>query len=74
MWLKIIIAILFFGNIIALGAAFRTLLADQGKASKRTANLLLVRVTLAALLLLAIVYGLWSGDLGISAPWDNPRT
>lgn len=73
MWLKVIIVILFIGNIVALGSAFYTLMADQGKASKRTANLLFVRVALAGLLLLAVSYGVWSGDLGISAPWNNPQ-
>ena len=71
MWLKVIIVILFIGNIVALGAAFYTLLVDQGKAGKRTANLLFVRVALAALLLVFVTYGVWSGDLGISAPWHN---
>ncbi|MEO2176321.1 MAG: DUF2909 domain-containing protein [bacterium] len=72
MWLKIIIVILFIGNIAALGSAFHTLVSDEGQDSKRTANRLLIRVVMAALLLLAIVYGLWSGELGIAAPWYSP--
>ena len=47
MWLKIIIVLLFIGNIVALGRAFFTLIVDQGGDSKRTANMLLVRVSLA---------------------------
>ena len=74
MWLKVIIVILFIGNILALGTALVTLLSDQGKASKRTANWLLVRVALAGLLLLFVVYGVWSGDLGISSPWHHPKS
>ncbi len=72
MWLKVIIVILFIGNIIALSSAFYTLVSDQGRGSKRTANRLLIRVLLAALLLIAIVYGVWTGDLGIAAPWYSP--
>jgi hypothetical protein len=67
--IKTVIVLLFIGNIIALGTAFVTLMQDQGGASKRTANWLLVRVGLAILLLVAVVYGLWTGDLGMSAPW-----
>lgn len=69
MVIKTVIVLLFIGNIIALGTAFVTLMQDQGGASKRTANWLLVRVGLAISLLVAVVYGLWTGDLGMSAPW-----
>ena len=68
-WLKIAIVILFIANLAALGSAFYTLLTDKGKGGQRTARLLLLRVSLAALLLLFIVYGFWSGQLGVSAPW-----
>lgn len=73
MWLKIIIVILFIGNVVALGRAFFTLVVDQGGNSKRTANMLLIRVALAILLLLAVAYGVWSGDLVMSSPWYNPQ-
>ena len=74
MWLKILIVVLFIANLIALGSAFYTLLVDQGQATKRTANLLLIRVSLAVLLLLLVSYGVWSGQLGIYAPWNpGPR-
>lgn len=69
MWLKVIIVVLFLANLAALSTAFYTLLVDQGKGGKRTANLLLIRVSLAALLLLVVGIGVWSGELGISAPW-----
>jgi hypothetical protein len=73
MWLKITIVVLFVANLIALGSAFYTLLVDQGRGGKRTANLLLLRVSLAVLLLLVVSYGVWSGDLNISAPWQPAR-
>ncbi len=69
MILKSVIVILFIANLVALGSAFYTLLTDQGRGGKRTARLLLLRVSLAALLLLAIAWGFWTGQLGISAPW-----
>jgi hypothetical protein len=69
MWLKVIIVILFIANLIALGSALYTLLQDQGRGGKRTAWLLAIRVSLAALLLGFVVFGFWSGQLGVSAPW-----
>ena len=74
MALKTIIVLLFIGNVVALGTAFVTLMQDQGRDSKRTANWLLIRVTLAGLLLIAVTYGVWSGDLAISSPWYNPSS
>ncbi|XOV86232.1 MAG: DUF2909 family protein [Pseudomonadota bacterium] len=69
MWLKILIVVLFIANLGALGTALYTLLVDQGRGGKRTANLLLVRVSLAALLLVVVAFGVWSGQLGVSSPW-----
>ena len=72
MWIKVVIVILFIANLIALGSAFMTLLQDQGQGGTRTARLLLIRVSLAALLLLFVAYGFYSGDLGVGgAPWLN---
>jgi hypothetical protein len=71
MWIKIIIVVLFIANLAALSGAFYTLMLDQGRGGKRTANLLLVRVSLAVLLLAVVIYGVWSGDLGIAAPWHG---
>ena len=70
MWLKSIIIILFIANLIALGSALVTLLQDQGQGGTRTARLLLIRVSLAALLLICVAYGFYSGQLGVGgAPW-----
>ncbi|MDG2072845.1 MAG: DUF2909 domain-containing protein [Pseudomonadales bacterium] len=69
--LKVTIIILFIANLVALGTAFYTLLVDQGRGGKRTANLLLLRVSLAALLMIVVIYGFWSGQLSLSAPWSR---
>ena len=70
MWLKVVIVILFIANLIALGSALFTMLRDQGQGSKSTANLLLIRVSLAAVLLVFIAYGFYTGQLGLTgAPW-----
>lgn len=70
MWLKVIVVVLFIANLIALGSALVTLLKDQGRGGKRTASLLLIRVSLAALLLVVIAYGFYTGQLGVGgAPW-----
>lgn len=72
MLLKAVIVVLFIGNVVALGTALVTLMKDQGEDGKRTAKWLTIRVSLAALLILTVTYGIWSGQLGISSPWHNP--
>ena len=72
MWLKFIIVILFIANLAALGRALFSLLQDQGQGGTRTARLLLIRVSLAALLLVFVAYGFYTGELGVGgAPWLN---
>lgn len=71
MWLKIIIIILFIAVVFSLSSALVFLLKDMGSASKRTLYLLGIRVFLAALLLASIFYGLYTGKLNSSAPWDQ---
>ena len=68
MWLKPTIVILFIAILISLAASVICLLKDQGS-TNRTRNLLGIRVALAVLLLACVSYGLWSGDLILSAPW-----
>lgn len=70
MLLKTAIVLLLVGMLLSLSGAFYTLMQDQGRRSGRTARLLAVRVTLAALTILLIGYGIWSGELTPSAPWD----
>ncbi|MGI9322184.1 MAG: DUF2909 family protein [Pseudomonadales bacterium] len=65
--MEIAIVILFIANVVVLGRAFFTLMQDQGKGGNRTARLLLLRVSLAALLLALVVYGFYTGQLGSTA-------
>lgn len=68
--LKISIIIVMIAMLISLITGFNFLLKDKGDPTKkRTAYALGIRVSLAALLLILIAYGLWSGQLGIQAPW-----
>lgn len=70
MWLKVIIVILFIAIVASLSSAFVFLVKDIGvPESKRTLYALGTRITLAALLLLAIWYGYHSGILSNTAPW-----
>lgn len=71
MWLKVIIVILFIAVLISLSSALVFLLKDMGSRSKRTLYTLGIRVSLAALLLACIFYGLYTGQLNSSAPWDH---
>ena len=70
MFLKMLVALLFIANLIALGGALYALLNDQGReGGGRTARFLLIRVSLAAALLVVIVYGFYTGELGVGVPW-----
>ena len=71
MLLKTAIVILFILVVLSLSRAMFFLLKDQGQPRKRVLYALGARVGLAALLLLCIFYGLYTGQLGSSAPWDT---
>ena len=74
MLLKIIIVILFIGVVISLTSGLVFLLKDIDSPTKRTVYALGIRVGLASLLMMTIFYGLYSGQLGSSAPWDIKLT
>ena len=71
MWLKILIVILFIGVLISLSSGLVFLLRDTGNNNKRTLYALGIRVCLASALVIAIIYGLVSGRLNSTAPWDR---
>ncbi len=68
--LKFVIVILLIGVIASLSTGFYFLVKDQGNNRKRLLYALGIRVSLAALLVGCIVYGIASGQLGSQAPWD----
>ncbi|MDA8982031.1 DUF2909 domain-containing protein [Gammaproteobacteria bacterium] len=58
--------------LVSLGASLVFLLLDQGKTdSKRTVYALGARVTFAVILILLVIYGLYTGELGNSVPWQR---
>lgn len=67
MWLKILIVVLLIGALISLASALVFLIRDQGR-RERTANALMVRVSLCALILLLIIYGFVSGEITPHSP------
>ena len=71
MWLKLLIVFLFIAVLVSLSGALVFLLKDMGSRSKRTLYALGVRVSLGAMLLASIFYGLATGQLGSYAPWDD---
>lgn len=74
MALKIIIVILFIAVLLSLFSSLTFLLKDLEVAqSKRTLYALGIRITLAATLLGVIGYGIHTGQLRSTAPWDNSR-
>lgn len=72
--LKFLIVVLFIAVVASLSSGLVFLLKDMSITdSKRTLYALGIRITLAATLLLVIAYGIYSGQLGSTAPWDQNR-
>ncbi len=70
--LKILILLIMIALIITLGFGLFFLMIDQGKPEKkRLVNSLGIRVGLAASLMALIIYGVATGQLGNSNPWDT---
>ena len=72
--LKVIIVILLICVILSLMSGLVFLFKDTGRPdSRRLWYALGVRITFAALLLIAIGYGFYTGELrmGINAPWHG---
>jgi len=69
MLLKTIIIVLLIGLIASLGSGLVFLFKDVGT-TRRTLHSLGVRITLAVALMATIIFGFFSGQLKIGAPWD----
>ena len=69
--LKVLILILFILVVISLSSGAFFLIKDQGAPDrKRTYYSLYFRVISVTLLILTIVYGIWSGELRLNSPWQ----
>ena len=69
--LKILIVVFLLALVISLGSGFYYLMTDQGdKHKRRLFHSLGVRLSLAIGLMVVIIYGVASGQLGHSNPWD----
>ena len=66
---KFIIIILLIGLLVSLSSGLFFLFKDVGK-TRRTLHSLGVRITLAIALMATTVYGFYSGQLKMGAPWD----
>ena len=71
MLLKTIIVVLFIAVLISLFSGLNFLVKDLGNSKRRLLVAMGTRITLAALLLITIAYGIFTGQLGSSAPWDR---
>jgi len=63
--LKVLIGLLLVGVVVSLFSGLVFLIKDDGK-SKRLANSLTVRVTLAALIVLVVLIAMWTGELKLN--------
>lgn len=74
MWLKIAIVVLFIAVLASLSSGLVFLFKDtEASESKRTLYALGIRITLAVTLMALIGYGIYSGELASTAPWDSGR-
>lgn len=72
MLLKVMIVILFIAVLVSLTSGLVFLLKDMNVPdSKRTLYALGIRIALAAALMATIAYGIQSGRLKSTAPWDQ---
>lgn len=62
--LKVLIGILLLGTLISLFSGLVFLVKDDSS-RHRTVNALAVRITLSTLLVLLVIWGLWTGELGL---------
>ena len=74
MMLKLLVVILFIGVVLSLSSSLVFLIKDIESANKRALYALGIRITLAALLMATVFYGLYTGKLGSNAPWDRKLT
>lgn len=68
MVIKIIILLLLFAIILSLFSGLVFLVRD-GSRSNRTVNALALRITLSLILIAVVIYGFYSGQLDMHAPW-----
>ncbi|MEH6635131.1 MAG: DUF2909 domain-containing protein [Halioglobus sp.] len=69
--LKTAIVLLVLALLASLGSGFYFLMTDQGdKKKRRTLHSLGVRLAIAASLMALIFYGVATGQLGHTNPWD----
>lgn len=67
--LQVIIVFLLVAIVVSLAVGYVFFFQDKGR-SKRVMYALGVRVTLAVLLMLCILYGVMTGQLNFSTPWN----
>lgn len=70
--LKTIIILLLLGIVVSLFSGLFFLFKDnEVEGSKRTLYALGIRVTLAVALVATMSYGIYTGELAMSAPWHG---
>ncbi len=70
MWLKPLITVVIILIFLSLFSSLFFLFKDQGR-GKRSVYSLGFRVSLAALLIILVSYGLYTGELGNTVPWGS---
>ena len=69
--LKTLIVLLFIAVVASLSSALFFLFKDTADNKKRALYALGTRIALAGSLLLLVAYGVWTGQLALTAPWHG---
>lgn len=72
MLVRPLVIILLIALVISLFSGLVFFVKDQGS-SKRTFHSLGVRLAIAVALFATTAYGLYTGELGHSVPWESPQ-
>ena len=73
--LKIAIIVLLMALLVSMGSSFYFLMKDQGdKTKRRTLHSLGLRLIIAIVLAVLIIYSIATGQLGNKTPWDAGPT
>lgn len=70
MWLKVIMVVLIIAMLLSLSGALVALFKNEA-GSNKMAKLLTLRVSLAVMIVLVLVYGYLTGELTQGAPWSG---
>jgi Flp pilus assembly pilin Flp len=72
MLLKIILVLLIIAMLVSLSGALKSLFSEHSaEGQSKTYKWLMIRVSLAAAIILVLIIGFYTGQLTVGAPWSG---